>query len=98
MGAARGSLLSAPRRRYHLPDDDVTAREQREARMASIDNFNDHCWRDVIPEADLELYSGWRRESFVGARPALPAIDLYELAYRGGPAPAYRPDTPLPQS
>src|SRR5215831_13149358 len=53
--------------------------------MASIDNFNDHCWRDVIPEADLELYSGWRRETFVGARPALLAIDLYELVYRGGP-------------
>ena len=53
--------------------------------MASIDNFNDHCWRDVIPQADLELYSGWRRETFAGARPALLAIDLYELVYRGGP-------------
>jgi maleamate amidohydrolase len=55
--------------------------------MASIDNFNDHCWRDVIPEADLELYSGWRRETFVGARPALLAIDLYEVVYAGGPKP-----------
>jgi len=55
--------------------------------MASIDKFNDHCWKDVIPEADLELYAGWRRETFVGPRPALLAIDLYDLVYRGGPKP-----------
>ena len=55
--------------------------------MASIDKFNDHCWKDVIPEADLELYAGWRRETFVGPRPALLAIDLYDLVYRGGPQP-----------
>jgi maleamate amidohydrolase len=45
--------------------------------MASIDKFNDHSWKDVIPAADLELYAGWRRETFVGPRPALlarPAI------------------------
>jgi maleamate amidohydrolase len=55
--------------------------------MASIDKFNDHCWKDVIPEADLQLYAGWRRETFVGPRPALLAIDLYDLVYRGGPRP-----------
>ena len=53
--------------------------------MATIDKFNDHCWKDVVPEADLELYSGWPRETFVGERPALLAIDLYDLVYRGGP-------------
>ena len=42
--------------------------------MTSIDKFEDHCWKDVIPEADLELYAGWRRETFVGPRPALLAI------------------------
>ena len=55
--------------------------------MASIDKFNDHCWKDVVPAADLELYAGWRRETFVGPRPALLAIDLYDLVYRGGPHP-----------
>lgn len=55
--------------------------------MASIEEFNDHCWKDVIPEADLQLYSGWRRDTFVGPRPALLAIDLYDLVYRGGPRP-----------
>jgi nicotinamidase-related amidase len=53
--------------------------------MASIDKFNDYCWRDVIPAADLELYAGWRRETFVPPRPALLAIELYDLVYRGGP-------------
>jgi len=53
--------------------------------MASIEKFNDHCWKDVIPEEDLRVYSGWRRETFVGPRPALLAIDLYDLVYRGGP-------------
>src|SRR6266481_6047116 len=71
---------------------------QQEARMASIDNFNDHCWRDVIPEADLELYSGWRRETFVAARPALLAIDLYELVYRGGPHSPYELNARYPNS
>ena len=39
--------------------------------MAAIEDFNDHCWKDVIPADDLKLYSGWRRETFVGPRPAL---------------------------
>jgi maleamate amidohydrolase len=55
--------------------------------MASIEQFNEHCWKDVVPESDLKLYAGWRRETFVGPRPALLAIDLYDLVYRGGPYP-----------
>lgn len=55
--------------------------------MASIEAFNDHCWKDVVPAADLELYKYWRRETFVGPRPALLAIDLYDIVYRGGPRP-----------
>src|ERR1700751_4396291 len=66
--------------------------------MASIDNFNDHCWRDVIPEADLELYAGWRRETFVGARPALLAIDLSDLVSRGGPHSPYQLNARYPNS
>src|SRR5260370_22580972 len=61
--------------------------------MASIDKFNDHCWKDVVPEADLTLYAAWRRETFVGPQPALLAIDLYDLGYRGGPpSPCRRND------
>jgi len=57
--------------------------------MASIDKFNDHCWKDVVPEADQKLYAAWRRETFVGPQPALLAIDLYDLVYRGGPHSPY---------
>lgn len=53
--------------------------------MASKDRFEDHCWRDVIPESDLKLYAHYRRDTFVGPRPALLAIDLYDAVYRGGP-------------
>jgi nicotinamidase-related amidase len=66
--------------------------------MASIDKFNDHCWKDVIPPADLELYAGWRRETFVGPRPALLAIDLYDLVYRGGPHPPNELNARFPNS
>jgi maleamate amidohydrolase len=55
--------------------------------MASIEKFNDHCWKDVVSESDMKLYAGWRRETFIGPRPALLAIDLYDLVYRGGPLP-----------
>ncbi|MEA2988128.1 MAG: maleamate amidohydrolase [Alphaproteobacteria bacterium] len=66
--------------------------------MASIEKFNDHCWKDVVPEADLKLYSGWRRETGVGPRPALLAIDLYDLAYRGGPLPPIEINDKYPNS
>ncbi|HVU44026.1 MAG TPA: isochorismatase family protein [Xanthobacteraceae bacterium] len=47
-------------------------------------DFEDHCWRDIVSPDDLEIYSHYRRQTFVGPAPALVAIDLYELAYRGG--------------
>ena len=51
------------------------------------DDFEDHCWKDVVTPDDLEIYSHYRRKTFVGPAPALLAIDLYELAYRGGAKP-----------
>ena len=51
------------------------------------DDFEDRCWRDVVSGDVLDLYSRYRRELFVGPSPALLAIDLYELAYEGGPRP-----------
>lgn len=50
-------------------------------------DFEDHCWKDVIPAPMLELYRHYQREIFVGPAPALLAIDLYELVYQGGPGP-----------
>jgi hypothetical protein len=51
------------------------------------DDFEDHCWKDIVTPDDLEIYSHYRRKTFVGPAPALLAIDLYELAYRGGGKP-----------
>lgn len=51
------------------------------------DPFEDHCWKDVVPPEVLEVYSHYRRETFIGQNPALLAVDLYELAYQGGSRP-----------
>ena len=50
-------------------------------------DFEDHCWRDVIPRETLELYAGYERKLLVGPSPALVAIDLYESVYQGGNKP-----------
>jgi nicotinamidase-related amidase len=52
-----------------------------------IDQFEDHCWQDIIPADILELYKHYKRDVYIGPRPAILAIDLYELAYQGGPKP-----------
>ena len=49
--------------------------------------FEDHCWRDLVPDEILDIYRFYRRETFVGPRPALLAIDLYDLVFEGGPRP-----------
>jgi nicotinamidase-related amidase len=49
--------------------------------------FEDHCWKDIIPGDVLEIYSHYERRTFVGPAPALIAIDLYELSYQGGANP-----------
>jgi len=48
-------------------------------------DFEDHCWKDVIPADVLKIYAAYQREIYVGCSPALLAIDLYNMAYRGGP-------------
>jgi len=53
--------------------------------MAS--DFEDHCWKDVIPKDVLEIYTHYERKTCVGPAPALIAIDLYELSYQGGAKP-----------
>jgi maleamate amidohydrolase len=51
------------------------------------DDFEDHCWNDIVPPDVLDIYSHYHRKTFVGPSPALLAIDLYELAYQGGSKP-----------
>jgi nicotinamidase-related amidase len=54
-----------------------------------FENFEDHCWKDVVSSEVLDIYSHYKRDIFVGPAPALLAIDLYELAYQGGPRPVH---------
>jgi nicotinamidase-related amidase len=49
------------------------------------DYFEDHCWQDIVTPDILQVYSCYKRQTFIGSSPALLAIDLYELVYRGGP-------------
>src|ERR1700739_2258020 len=51
------------------------------------DDFEDHCWKDIVTPDILEIYSNYKRKTFVGPAPGLLAIDLYELVYRGGAKP-----------
>ena len=51
------------------------------------DDFENHCWKDIVPADVLDIYSHYIRKTFVGPSPALLAIDLYELAYQGGAKP-----------
>jgi nicotinamidase-related amidase len=52
-------------------------------------DFEDHCWRDVVSPEALAIYRAYERKTFVGESPALVAIDLYNLAYDGGPKPVH---------
>ena len=49
------------------------------------ERFEDHVWKDVVTEDLLKIYAPYKRETFVGPSPALLLIDLYNLAYQGGP-------------
>ncbi|MGY9005711.1 MAG: isochorismatase family protein [Alphaproteobacteria bacterium] len=49
--------------------------------------FEDHCWQDVIGDDLREIYASYERDIFVGEKPAVLAIDLYNNAYRGGNVP-----------
>ncbi len=63
-----------------------------------ISSFEDHCWQDVIPKDVLELYTHYERPTYVGANAAILAIDLYELAYQGGPHPVSEVSKTYPSS
>jgi maleamate amidohydrolase len=48
-------------------------------------DFEDHCWKDIMTPEILKVYTPYQRQTYIGQRPALLAIDLYNLAYEGGP-------------
>jgi maleamate amidohydrolase len=61
-------------------------------------DFEDHAWKDVMFQADLELYTPYRREAYIGKRPALLAIDLYNMVYQGGAKPVHEVAKEFPRS
>lgn len=53
------------------------------------DSFEDHCWKDIVSPEILEIYKAYHRETYIGQRPVLLAIDLYNLVFEGGPRPVH---------
>ena len=51
------------------------------------DDFEDHCWKDVISAETMDVYRFFRHKEGIGPAPALVAIDLYEMVYLGGNVP-----------
>jgi maleamate amidohydrolase len=41
-------------------------------------DFEDHCWKDVIPPDVVEVYTHYARKTFVGPAPALVAIYAHQ--------------------
>ena len=66
--------------------------------MAKREQFEDHCWVDVIPPEDITTYETYARETYIGDSPALLAIDLYNLVYKGGARPPHELDAKFPNS
>jgi nicotinamidase-related amidase len=66
--------------------------------MATKEQFEDHCWKDIVSAQDLELYKTYVRETSIGPRPALLCIDLYNVVYRGGPHSPYELEAQYPNS
>jgi maleamate amidohydrolase len=49
--------------------------------------FEDHCWQDMVSPDTLRIYEAYVRDTYIGPRPAILAIDLYNKVYRGGARP-----------
>lgn len=53
--------------------------------MKVMEDFEDHCWKDVVSAEISDIYSSYRRQTYIGESPALLAVDLYKMAFQGGP-------------
>jgi len=60
--------------------------------------FEDHCWNDLYSLGDLEIYKHYWRDTYIGPRPALLAIDLYNMAFAGGSKPVQEVAKEYPSS
>ena len=66
--------------------------------ILGIDPFEDHCWKDVMSPEILDIYRAYKRETYIGKRPALLAIDLYRKVFQGGPKPVSEVTKTFPSS
>lgn len=55
--------------------------------MAKASEFENHCWKDVYSAELLEISKGYARDTFVGEKPGLMLVDLYNFVYDGGSRP-----------
>jgi maleamate amidohydrolase len=46
-----------------------------------------HVWDDVIDADTRAIYAAYERDRWIGTRPAVLAIDLYNFVFEGGPRP-----------
>jgi len=46
-----------------------------------FEEFEDHCWRDIVSEETLAIYEPYMRNLYIGQRPALLSIDLYNSVF-----------------
>jgi nicotinamidase-related amidase len=46
-----------------------------------MQDFEDHCWRDVMPPDAYEIYAAYQRETGVKGKPALVAVDLFACVF-----------------
>jgi maleamate amidohydrolase len=55
---------------------------------AKLSEFENYCWKDVVePDVLAACDKKYNRKLFVGKKPALLAIDLYNRVYEGGNKP-----------
>ena len=57
--------------------------------MAKASDFENHCWQGLFSEQLLKQNSTYVRDTFVGDKPGLLLIDLYNLVYEGGNHPVH---------
>ena len=54
--------------------------------------FEDHCWKGIIPANMRDIYKAYERETYVGPNPALLLVDYYKSVFAGGPIPIEQAD------
>jgi maleamate amidohydrolase len=57
--------------------------------MAKASEFENHCWQGMFSEQLIKQSSTYVRDTYVGDKPALLLIDLYNFVYDGGNRPVH---------